>query len=115
MSNKFDEFLSEIDGIKLENGSEKDIEKLKDIFSGNIPKELLETFIEHVPAEDVEVGDFVFYGIDRIIEENKDYVPGANIYILSDCIRLLQHSMEIVFVMILIIRIIRFTNVHMSF
>lgn len=49
MSNKFDEFLSGIDGIKLENGSE------------------------------------------------------------------LQHSMEIVFVMILIIRIIRFTNVHMSF
>ena len=80
MSNKFDEFLSGIDGIKLENGSEKDIEKLKDIFSGNIPKELLETFIEHVPADDVEVGDCVFYGIDRIIEENKDYVPGANIY-----------------------------------
>ena len=27
MSNKLDEFLSGIDGIKLENGSEKDIEK----------------------------------------------------------------------------------------
>ena len=31
MSNKFDEFLSGIDGIKLENGSEKDIEKLKEV------------------------------------------------------------------------------------
>ena len=30
MSNKLDEFLSGIDGIKLENGSEKDIEKLKE-------------------------------------------------------------------------------------
>ena len=80
MSNDFDKFLESIEGIEFENTSEDSIAKLKELFSGKLPDMLLETFEKHVPSDDVEFEDFVFYGIDRIIEENTDYVPGANIY-----------------------------------
>ena len=80
MSNTFDDLLKGIDGIEFQKTDEQDLAGLKDLFSGKIPGMMLETFSEHVPAEDVEYGDFVFYGIKRIIEENTDYIPGANIF-----------------------------------
>ena len=70
MSNTFDDLLKGIDGIEFQKTDEQDLAGLKDLFSGKIPGMMLETFSEHVPAEDVEYGDFVFYGIKRIIEEN---------------------------------------------
>ncbi len=80
MSNIFDDLLKGIDGIKFQKTDDPEIARLKDLFSGKIPDMMLETFSEHVPAEDVEYGDFVFFGIERIIEENTDYIPGANIF-----------------------------------
>ena len=77
--NRLDEFLKGIDGIEFEKTSDTDIERLKKVFSGKMPDMLLEVFAEHAPAEDIDFGDFVFYGIERIIDENTDYIPGANI------------------------------------
>ena len=80
MANAFDEFLGSIDDISFEETSDEDYKKLSDLFSDTIPDMLAETYRKHVPAEDAESGEIVFYGIKRIIEENTDYVPGANIH-----------------------------------
>ena len=80
MKNDYNKFLEGLEGIEFVKTSDEDIARLKELFSDKIPEILLETYAEHVPADDVEFGDFVFYGIDRIIEENSDYVPGANIH-----------------------------------
>ena len=83
MANAFDEFLKSIDGITFEETSDEDYKKLMDLFSDTIPDMLAETYKKHIPAEDAESGEIVFYGIKRIIEENTDYVPGANIHPLG--------------------------------
>lgn len=73
MANVFDEFLKSIDGITFEETSDEDYKKLMDLFSDTIPDMLAETYKKHIPAEDAEYGEIVFYGIKRIIEEKPSF------------------------------------------
>ena len=75
---------------------------------------LAETYMKHIPAEDAESGEIVFYGIKRIIEENTDYVPGANIHPLGLYILLRLPWMGTAYVLIPMIRCFRYTSVPLT-
>ncbi|MBR1737578.1 MAG: SMI1/KNR4 family protein [Firmicutes bacterium] len=79
MNNPFLEYLESLDDIPFIMPTENDIEKLKQLSSCKLPAMFLEAYSRAVPADDIEYADFVYYGIDRIVDENTNYVPGANI------------------------------------
>ena len=79
MSNSFLSFLESLENVTLENSPETAINMIRELSSDRLPAMLLETYAVSAPAEEAEFGDYVFYGIDRMIEENTDYVPGANL------------------------------------
>ena len=79
MKNKFYKFLERLEGISLECPKESDIERLQELSSGKLPEMFLEVYRKAVPVREVEYDDFVFYGIERIVDENTDYIPGANL------------------------------------
>lgn len=79
MNNPFSKFLESLDNIIFTKPSEGDVEKILTLSSGKFPEMFIEVYSKTVPADDTEYNDFVFYGIDRIIDENTDYIPGANL------------------------------------
>lgn len=79
MNNRFYDFLRSIEDISFREPTENELEKLKDLSGSRLPEMFMEVYSKTMPADDAEFSDFVFYGIDRIIEENTDYVPGADL------------------------------------
>lgn len=79
MENQFYKFLESLDGIEFMRPSKTSIEKITELASNRLPSTFLDVYTNSVPKNDVEYEDFVFYGINRVIEENTDYIPGANI------------------------------------
>ena len=79
MDNQLLSFLKSLEGAKLERPDESDIQKIRELSSDRLPDVFIEAYSEAVPTDDTEFEDFVFYGTNRIIEENTDYVPGANL------------------------------------
>ncbi|MBQ2265625.1 MAG: SMI1/KNR4 family protein [Oscillospiraceae bacterium] len=79
MNNQFYRFLSSLEDISFRKPTDEELQKLKEISSGKLPELFMEVYRTAIPEEDVESGDFVFYGIERMYEENTDYIPGANI------------------------------------
>ena len=77
--NEFYNFLTSIEGISLRTPTAAELTKLKKIASNKLPDLFTETYTDKMPMEDVEFLDFVFYDINRIYDENTDYVPGANL------------------------------------
>lgn len=79
MENQLYKFLESLNNISFEKATEKDREKLQELSSGKLPEIFREVYWETYPADNVEYGDFVFYGVERMCEENTDYIPGANL------------------------------------
>ncbi len=79
MENDFFAFLNTLEGISFRKPTEEEMSKLRTISSTKLPDMFMEVYSNAMPADEVEFCDFVFYGIDRIIAENTDYIPGANI------------------------------------
>lgn len=79
MENQFYKFLGSLNDISFEKATEKDREKLQELSSGKLPETFREVYWETYPADDVEYGDLVFYGAERMCEENTDYIPGADL------------------------------------
>ncbi len=80
---KVKDYLNGCVGVTCEKVSDESVKLLVDLFDGKIPELLLDMYKEYVLAEEIECGEVVLYGIDRIVDENKDYIPGANIYPLG--------------------------------
>lgn len=79
MENQFYKFLQSLKGIEFISPNSSDIEKIKVLASDKLPNAFLNAYKKSVPKNDIEYEDFVFYGINRVIEENTDYIPGANL------------------------------------
>lgn len=79
MNNPFFKFLESLDNIAFITPTESDVEKIQELSSGKLPAMFLEVYSKTVPADDAEYDDFIFYGINRIVDENTGYVPGANL------------------------------------
>ena len=79
MNNQFYRFLSSLEDISFRKPTDEELQKLKEISSGKLPELFMEVYTTAMPEEDAEFEDFVFYGIERMYEENTDYIPGANI------------------------------------
>ena len=79
MENQMLSFFKSLDGVKLEKTDKNELEKIKELSSGRLPAVFLEAYSTAAPVHDVEFDDFVFGGLARIIEENTDYIPGANL------------------------------------
>ena len=79
MNNQFYRFLSSLEDISFRKPTDEELQKLKEISSGKLPGLFMEVYTTAMPEEDAEFEDFVFYGIERMYEENTDYIPGANI------------------------------------
>lgn len=79
MKNQLYKFFESLEGISFISPTKNEIEKLKDLSSNKLPAIFLEVYSKAVPDDDVEYGDFVFYGIKRMIDENTKYIPGANL------------------------------------
>ena len=79
MNNQFYRFLSSLEDISFRKPTGEELQKLKEISSGKLPGLFMEVYTTAMPEEDAEFEDFVFYGIERMYEENTDYIPGANI------------------------------------
>ena len=56
---------------------------LLELEKDSLPEELILFFKEAMAEKEVKMGDFVLYPIERVKEENLNYVPGANIYPLD--------------------------------
>ena len=79
MNNPFISFLESLEEITLEISSDDAVQKIRELTADRLPAMFLETYAASTPADDAEFGDYVFYGLDRMIDENTDYVPGANL------------------------------------
>lgn len=79
MNNKFFSFLKSIEGASFIKPSDEELLKFREISGGKLPDMLTEVYTNTMPADEIEFSDFVFYGIDRMYEENINYIPGANI------------------------------------
>ena len=79
MENQFYKFLKSREEIKFTTPSDSDIEKMNTLAANKLPETFLDVYTKSVPKQDVEYKDFIFYGISRIIEENTQYIPGANL------------------------------------
>jgi len=83
MCNRLDELISSANGIEFKETMPEDFEKLKKLYNGKIPDTLSDYLKKHMPADDVRLHAgkaFVYYGIERIIEENTDAIPGCNLH-----------------------------------
>ncbi len=83
MCNRLDELISSANGIEFKETMPEDFEKLKKLYNGKMPDTLSDYLKKHMPADDVRLHAgkaFVYYGIERIIEENTDAVPGCNLH-----------------------------------
>lgn len=79
MENQFYKFLQSLEDISFISPNKDEIEKLLDLSSHKLPDMFIEVYSKKVPDDEAEFEDFVFYGIDRIVDENTDYIPGANL------------------------------------
>ncbi len=79
MNNPFISFLESLEEITLEISSDDAVQKIRELTADRLPAMFLETYAASAPKDDAEFGDYVFYGLDRMIDENTDYVPGANL------------------------------------
>lgn len=77
MDNNFLKFLESLEDIELVNSSEEEKKEIVALANNKLPKLFWDFYSNKMPAEDVEFEDFVFYGLERMIEENTDYVPGC--------------------------------------
>ena len=83
MCNRLDELISSANGIEFKETMPEDFEKLKKLYNGKIPDTLSDYLKKHMPADDVRLHAgkaFVYYGIEEMIEENTDAVPGCNLH-----------------------------------
>lgn len=79
MDNQLLSFLRSLDNVILDKPNESELQKIKELSSNRLPAVFLEAYSTAVPSDDIEFEDFVFYGLERMIEENTDYIPGANL------------------------------------
>ncbi|MBR3058268.1 MAG: SMI1/KNR4 family protein [Clostridiales bacterium] len=83
MVNGLDELISSADGIHFIETKPEDLEKLMDLYGRKIPDILYDYLKKHMPADNVKLQAgkaFVYYGIERIIEENTNTVPGRFLF-----------------------------------
>lgn len=79
MNNPFYNFLKSLEDVSFDTPDESGVKEIMTLSSGKLPKIFIECISKYVLADEVEYEDFVFYGIDRMVEENTDCVPGANL------------------------------------
>lgn len=79
MDNIFFSFLKSIDGISFAKPNDVELLKFREISDG-LPDIIKEVYTNNMPAGEYEFSDFVFYDINRLYDENIDYVAGANIF-----------------------------------
>lgn len=80
MNNIFFSFLKNIDGISFVKPNDEELLKFREISSDRLPDMLTEVYTNNMPAGEFEFSDFVFYDINRLYDENINYVAGANIF-----------------------------------
>lgn len=79
MDNPLFQFLQELDGASFREPTAEESAALLALTDKPLPPVLTELYTHCIPAEEIECAGFVFYGIDRIVSENRDYIPGANL------------------------------------
>lgn len=79
MDNPFFQFLQELDGAEFREPTAEETAAFLALTDKPLPPVLTELYTRLIPAEEIECAGFVFYGIDRMINENRDYIPGANL------------------------------------
>lgn len=79
MDNIFFDFLKKIDGISFIKPNDEELIKFREISDG-LPDILTEVYTNTMPDGEYEFSDFIFYGINRLYDENINYVAGANIF-----------------------------------
>lgn len=80
MTREFIEFLKNLEDAPMRAASDDEIKKLRELSDGRLPDDYIDALSKSVLENEVEYGDFVFYGVSRMYDENIDYVPGANIF-----------------------------------
>ncbi len=80
MNNIFLSFLKSIDGISFVKPNDEELLKFRKISFDRLPDILTEVYTDTMPEDEVEFSDFVFYDINRMYDENINYVAGANIF-----------------------------------
>jgi hypothetical protein len=79
MDNPLFQFLEKLDGASFREPTAEETAALLALTDKPLPSVLTELYTRCIPAEEIECAGFVFYGIDRIVSENRDYIPGANL------------------------------------
>ncbi|MDE6781063.1 MAG: SMI1/KNR4 family protein [Ruminococcus sp.] len=79
MDNKFYCFLQSLDDISFVQPITDELNRLYELSSGKLPEMFIEVYSQTVPECEVNFDSLVFYDIKRIIDENTEYIPGANI------------------------------------
>ena len=83
MTDEFLTFLKD-NGGSFRKAADDELKKLDKLSEIGLPDSFKKFLSQHVLNNELEFEDeYVFYGIDRMYEENFDYVPGANIYPLG--------------------------------
>lgn len=79
MKNEFLHFLHTIEGSTFRKPTESELQTLQTLSGGRLPAMFWEAYSEEIPAAETECDAIIFYGIDRIADENTEYIPGANL------------------------------------
>lgn len=83
MTDEFLTFLKD-NGGSFRKAADDELKKLDKLSEIGLPDSFKKFLSQHVLNNELKFEDeYVFYGIDRMYEENFDYVPGANIYPLG--------------------------------
>ncbi|MDO5156136.1 MAG: hypothetical protein Q4D51_09245 [Eubacteriales bacterium] len=76
MDNKFKAFFKSLEDTTLIESTEKEKERIISLTNNKMPETFWDFYSKEMPDDDIEFGDFEFYGLERMIEENEDAVPG---------------------------------------
>lgn len=70
-------YLKENHKDKFSPATDNELKQLSELCDGKMPEIMRKFFAECMPQDEVEIGNFVFYPLSRILQENSDRVPGC--------------------------------------
>lgn len=79
MLEKYLDFLNKRYHDSFRKATDDEINNLVSLGKNQLPEEFIELYRNAMPVKEIEISGIVFYPAERIIAENTDYVPGANI------------------------------------
>ncbi len=79
MLEKYLQFIKAKYPHSFREATDEEIAQLKKLTKYELPEDFIAMFRGAMPTETVEVSSITFYPLERIIAENTQYVPGANV------------------------------------